>query len=291
MTQNNADMERIHAMLNHDFETDLVFPDQMSSILHLLQIADPPTVDEAKTDDLIHTLQAEFASNINQKSDIHPLAMHFKWSLIIVRSQLRTLQYEIWLASPLIILLGTLTTLITYDPSSQLMTPLAIIAPIIAAVGVGLLYDDDTALIRELERATMTSATILLFARLMIIFSLNLGLAVTGSLFLSLVQPEISFLPLIMTWLAPMTFLSALAFFVSTISMNAFAGGLISFILWALHLIMQMAQGDSLAFQIISLQGLGADTTKPYLILFAIPMVIVAFWVTTRQESLGSYTV
>jgi len=54
---------------------------------------------------------------------------------------------------------------------------------------------------------------------------------------------------------------------------------------------MQMAQGDSLAFQIISLQGLGADTTKPYLILFAIPMVIVAFWVTTRQESLGSYTV
>ncbi|MEQ8674276.1 MAG: hypothetical protein RLP44_11075 [Aggregatilineales bacterium] len=248
----------------------------------MMSLADStiPAPSAQATDDLIRLLSAEMPSaKANTVS-----TPNIRWIGLVLWSQLRVVQKEIWLASLLVMVLGTIVSLLRYDPASGNLTALAIIAPVIAAVGIGLLYDDDMALIRELEDSTLMSTSMLMLARLLLVFCFNLVLATTGSIVLALAETQLSLIPVIMSWLAPMTFLSALAFFISVLSAQAIAGGLISLVLWALHILMQVADKQSIAIQILSLQGLSALVTRPFLFIVAGLLVAVTLWYLQQQE-------
>lgn len=276
----NNESTRLKDLLNMDLD-DSAEADALLPLMMQLDDAHLPPISESATIDLIHQLSADLpATHLESPRQEKKI----RWMLLLLRSQIRVVQKEIWIASLLVMLLGTLVTLITFDPASGNLTPLAVIAPVIAAIGVGLLYDDDMALIRELEDTTMTSTPMLLFARLMLVFCFDLVLATLGSIVLAGVETQLSLVPVIMSWLAPMTFLSALAFFVSVLSAQAIAGGMISFALWALHIFMQATASHSLAIQILSLQGLGALVTRPYLFIVAGLLVTVTLWFLHTQD-------
>jgi hypothetical protein len=150
------------------------------------------------------------------------------WPLLLLRSQLRVVQGEIWFASALVIGLGTLVTVLTFEAGSSMMLPLVFLAPVVSGFGVAFLYDGNIVQMLELEDTTPASARILLLARLTLVFGFNLLLMLAGSLILAIALEDVSLWPLVSSWLAPMTFLSALAFFTSVLIKDALVGGFLS---------------------------------------------------------------
>ena len=107
-----------------------------------------------------------------------------------------------------------------------------IVAPLVAACGVAFLYGLDADPALELQLATPVSPRLILLARLALLFGFNLAITLVCSVGLALARAQISLLPLIAAWLAPMTFLSALAFLLSVLFFNSLASVLISLLLW-----------------------------------------------------------
>jgi hypothetical protein len=274
------DHEHLKRLLAEDFQDD--DNDALLKFMGQLHDLPVPQPSQQTTTNLIAMLQAEVTPlQVVAFSKKHTLG----WMWLLLRSQVKVIQREIWLASLLMMLLGTLVTPAVIRESPVVLTPLAIIAPIIATVGVSLLYDEDMALIRDLENTTGTSIASLLFARLLLIFGFDLSLATAGSVFLSLIHPQLSLIPLIMTWLMPMTFLSALAFLTSVVSANGLSGGILSLSLWMLHIFLNTLPDKSIVLQILSLEGLSAVATRPYLMLISLPLIAYGLWLADRQEN------
>jgi hypothetical protein len=172
------------------------------------------------------------------------------WPWLLLSSQLRIVQTEIWLATTVIMAIGTMVSLASYRPGDML--PLVFIAPLLSAFGVGLLYDGDVLHMLELEDTTPVSTRLLLLARLTLVFGFNLALGLLGSIAMALWNADIALWSLVMSWLAPMTFLSALAFLTSVLLSDALAGGLLSLILWSIHIFLRFNPMSHDFWQLIS---------------------------------------
>lgn len=207
--------------------------------------------------------------------------------LVLMLSQVRVIQREIWWASALVLILGTFVTVSV--PAGSGMIPLAIIAPIVAAVGVALLYDEEIALMLELESSTPTSPRLLLLARLTLIFGFDLLLALAGSVVLSLVRADYLLMPLVLSWLAPMTFLSGLAFLLSVLMRESLAAYGLSLLLWMMHLVFRTSTIDPVMRAWISFPGLNVPQNQPLLFVSAVMCVIAALWWAGSQEKRMSY--
>jgi len=207
--------------------------------------------------------------------------------LVLLLSQRRVIQRDIWIASALVLLLGTLVTLSV--PSGPGVIPLAVIAPIVAAVGVALLYDDDVARMLELEGSTPTSPRLILLARLTLVFGFDLMLALGGSIVLALVRADISLMPLVLSWLAPMTFLSGLAFFLSVMLRETAAAYGLSLLLWMMHLLFRTNAIDGFLQAWLSLPGLSAPENRIVLFVSAVVCVTAALWWAGQDEKRMSY--
>ncbi|MBZ0291131.1 MAG: hypothetical protein K8L99_01065 [Anaerolineae bacterium] len=204
------------------------------------------------------------------------------WPLLLIRSQMRVVQREIWIASALVMILGTLVTLAM---NTMMINALAIIAPLVAAFGVALLYDSNTEHVLELENATGASVQVLLLARLTLVFGFDLVMGILGSVILATTQTHISLWPLVLSWLAPMAFLSALAFLLSVLVVDAIIGAVVSLGLWALHIFLRSTPADhTLMIAILSMPGL--NTPGNYGLLFAAALLLttVALWVVGSVE-------
>ncbi|MEO8395545.1 MAG: hypothetical protein ABI700_21300, partial [Chloroflexota bacterium] len=162
------------------------------------------------------------------------------WAWLLLRSQTRLVHPVTWLASGLVIALGGLVTLLLYQPAGTTGTtgttgaelPLVIVAPLVAACGVAFLYGLEADPALELLMATPVPPRLILLARLALLFGFNLAITLVCSVVLTLTHAQLSLIPLIAAWLAPMTFLSALAFLLSVIFFDALASVLISLLLW-----------------------------------------------------------
>jgi len=276
------DTDKLHRLLAEDLPDEADNEDMLLTFMTQLHDLPAPQPTQQCTNDLIALLHAELPP---KKAASRRNPLQFTRIRLLLHSQIRVVQQEIWLASVLLMLLGTLVTPIAYNSNTLFITPLAIIAPIIAAISVSLLYDEDMAHIRDLESATGTSTATLLFARLLLIFSFDLLLATIGSVVVSIIQPELSLLPLILTWLVPMTFLSALAFLTSVASANGLSGGILSLSLWMLHIFLNALPDKSIVLQILSFEGLSAISTRPYLMLVSVPLIAYGLWLANRQEN------
>jgi hypothetical protein len=130
------------------------------------------------------------------------------WQLLYVQSQI--IQREMWPASAAVMTLGAIVALI-----SDHVEFVYFVAPLVAAASLAILCSSDYDPALELTLSTPTSPWKVLLARLSIVSGYNLLLALGAALILLVIIPPELLGTLILGWLGPMTFLSALALLLS----------------------------------------------------------------------------
>lgn len=202
------------------------------------------------------------------------------WAWLLLRSQARFVHPAAWVGSGLVIALGALVTLIFSGPAATgAELPLVIVAPIVAACGVAFLYGVDADPALELQLATPVSPRLILLARLALLFGFNLTITLACSVLLALVRAQISLLPLVAAWLAPMTFLSALAFLLSVLFFDSLASVFVSLLLWIGVALRHFVDLGALYTPDL----LGGDL-RPVLWITAPALVAIALWIVEREE-------
>jgi hypothetical protein len=203
------------------------------------------------------------------------------WPVQLLLAQIHVVGREIGIASALIMGLGVAVTLAIPQATFALADlPFAVLAPIAAAVGVAFLYGPEPAL--EIEQVLPISYRLVLLTRLLLIFSFNLILGLGASIALSVISRdagrEIGVWALVGTWLAPMTFLSALAFGISTLSVDPLIGMAVSLALWGANIFGRVI--PPLAFFSVLL----SPANRVPMALLSIAVVGVALWVAGNDE-------
>jgi hypothetical protein len=125
---------------------------------------------------------------------------------------------------------------------------------------------------------------LLLLARLTLVFSFNLVLALIGSILLAWFDAEILLVPLIASWLAPMAFLCGLAFFLGIMLADTLAASAFSLALWMIHQILSNVHGGNPILFLLSLPGLSDPANRPFLMLTSALLVIAALWIMGIKE-------
>lgn len=142
------------------------------------------------------------------------ISSHIKLSFLRASSLLRAQAYlikrEMWPSSAAIMALGVIVALI-----SNHVEIIYFIAPLMAAASLAMLYGPEHDPSYELTLATPTSPWKILLARLTMVSVYNLLLALAATLIMLLIVPPNLLGMIILGWLAPMAFLSALALLLS----------------------------------------------------------------------------
>lgn len=277
--QDEENMARLRAMLEEDTGSIEEAADLLE-IAAYLNTWPAPEPSEQDTTRLIDALLPVLPVHQTRLDRVRRRLANW-WPLLILRAQIRIVRGEIWVASALIIALGILVTLATYDTTTDAMLPLVLVAPLVAAVGVAFLYGPEIDPALEIQLATPTSPRLVLLARLVLLFGFDLSLGLAGSITLTILQTDVSLWPLVMAWLAPMTFLSALAFLLSVAFKDPLVGVIVSIGLWSLQAFLRLADFNSLPLTIPDLTG---EAARPWLWAAGLVMGIVALWLAGREE-------
>lgn len=143
----------------------------------------------------------------------------------LLHAQAYLVRREMWPTAAIIMALGVFVAFLF-----GVAEIIRFIAPLVAAASLAAIYGPEHDPASELTLATPTSPWKVLLARLTLVHAYNLSLALAASLFLLLLVPPELLGGLILGWLGPMTFLSALALLLSlwigSVSSVAIAYGL-----------------------------------------------------------------
>lgn len=152
----------------------------------------------------------------------------------VLRGQVPLVRRGIWAASALTMALGCLVELIApYGVGSVL----AVFAPIVAALGVAFVYGPETDPCLEIALATPTSPRLVLLARLTLVYAYDILLALAASVVIAAAHGGAELWPVIVLWLGPMLFLSALSLMLSLLFGSGVGiGGALA--LWAVRVFM-----------------------------------------------------
>lgn len=235
-----------------------------------------PPAPTMRSDHQAQTLAAMAALLPQRKTRLERLRELYPVALMA--SQVTILRSETWFASALVLTLGLLVTLIA-PPGDTLV--FSALAPIVAAAGVAMIYGNVPQAMLEIEDATRASGIFLLLARLTLVFGYNLGLGLAGSLILVACHSELTLLPLVMGWLAPMTFLCGLAFCLSIQTADPLLAASSSFLFWLVSLVLRRAVSGSV------LPWFSGPSLHLALMLSGLLLVIVTVWrlkINNRQE-------
>jgi hypothetical protein len=133
-----------------------------------------------------------------------------RYAVQLLESQAPLVRQEIWPASLVIMVIGSFAAFLSGHTEAVRM-----LSPLVAAAGLAVIYGPENDPAVELVLATPTSPRQILLARLTLVYGYNLLLAMTASLGLLAMVPIEMLGQLILGWLGPMTFLSALALLLS----------------------------------------------------------------------------
>lgn len=206
----------------------------------------------------------------------------------LLHSQMPLVHREIWPASALIMALGFIAALI----SEQSMFLYAL-APMVAAGCVSLIYGPENDPAFELALSTPTSPRQILLARLVLVFGYNLALVLMAGLGLLLMLPSQSSHPLLgsllLSWLAPMTFLSAaaLTFSLWIGTSNAI---FITYGIWLARLLMGLLRSPqaelALPTSLVEAMSAFQQFWQTPLLLFVLAFVLfgAAVWLVGHQD-------
>jgi hypothetical protein len=137
-----------------------------------------------------------------------PSRLRQAWQILAAQRPL--VRREIWPASALVMLLGYLAAVISGQQGALL-----IVAPLVAAASLASIYGPENDPAFELALATPISPRQILLARIALVFGYDLILASAASIGLYPVMPGLPLGNLILSWLAPMAFLSSAALLLS----------------------------------------------------------------------------
>ena len=250
--------------------------ERLAPVVRRLQSWSAPKPGPTATVKLIARLEAELPAR-NPQLLFTDYFSH--WSLLLLRAQLRVVRGEIWAASALVMTLGLLVTLATYSAAEA--WPLVLVAPLVAATGVAFIYGPDVDPALEIELATPVPPRLVLLARLTLVFGFNLIMGLAASLILSLARAEVAFWPLVSTWLAPMSFFSALAFLLTVFTVNSTTSAMISLLGWAFQGLRQLGGLKAVAW---FMPDLMAASARPWLWALALLLAALALWLGGREE-------
>jgi len=211
-------------------------------------------------------------------------AMHNVWPVLLLRSQFRVVRSEIWTASGVVMLLGTLVTLALRQPLADGTLPFVLLAPLVAAVGVAFIYGPGVDPALEIELALPVSPRVVLLTRLVLVFGFDLALGGLGSAVLAVFRADLSLWPLVQAWLAPMAFLSALALFLTTLNFDPLVGVVVSMIVWGYQTLRVISAATPAIPLFRLLPDLLAADMRLWLAALALALVVATFWLTGREE-------
>jgi hypothetical protein len=271
----NDKYERLRQTLLENGES-LNEAESLAQVSVLLDKMPPPQTNASHKAHLLTILSAEMPK---PKSRLERFAEWYPMALLL--SQVRVIQREIWLASTIVLLLGLIVTVTASNPDLSMFTALI---PLVAAIGVAMLYDQDMRMMLEIEETTLASARLLLLARLTLVYGFNLMLALIGSVILALLDTDVSLVPLIASWLAPMTFLSGLAFFLSIVLNDTLPASAFSLLLWLVHSLLPSDPNGNTILYLITMPGLSDPTNRPFLMFTAAFLILVALWIVGIQD-------
>jgi hypothetical protein len=186
-------------------------------------------------------------------------------------------QHEIWLASALVMLLGVVVTLAEQPTAAIGTLPLALIAPLVAALGIAFLYGPAAEPSLEIELAAPVSPRLVVLVRLLLVFLFDLALGLIGSIALVMSHSGWSLWPLVALWLAPMTCLAALAFLLSMLLIDPLISVSICLTLWGLQVLRVFPPFAAWP------NWLSTDA-QPWLWLTALLCAGLALWLAGREE-------
>lgn len=254
---------------------------QMLSAARRLQAWRAPSPDAARREALTARLLSELPTSAALlRSGWRMLLSPLPW--LLVRAQVRVVRRGLLLASVFILTLGALVSDAFYSPGVDVANlPLALLAPLVSAVGVSLLYGVDLEGIQEFLLSLPVTPRLVLLARLVLLYGVNLLAALIGSAALAVAHTRIAFLPLVTAWLAPMTFLTALAFFLTILTLRPSLSLLVCALLWVLQVI-ALIGGDTLAMA--WLPDWTSTAAQPWLWLLALGLAALGGWRAGNEE-------
>jgi hypothetical protein len=252
--------------------------DELLAVARRLPDWSAPSPTARATAQLIAALQAaQTQAPITRHSNLLRLGL-------LLRSQARVIQPEIWLATALVMTLGVFVTLATAQPRVTIESlPFVYVAPIVAAIGLAFLYGPGLDPASEIEVATPTSPRLVFLTRLMLVFGFNLGLGLIGTLLLAVVHTDFSVWPLIESWLAPMAFLSALTVIASVLFVDPLISTAAGLLAWGIFVSQQFIERTAVPL-LAYLPNLASAEARPFLFGLALTLSAAAVWLAGREE-------
>lgn len=157
--------------------------------------------------------------------------LHWLWQLLV--GQLPLVRRGIWTASALTMALGCFIELLRpYGVGKAL----AVFAPVVAAMGIAFVYGPENDPSLEIALATPTSPRLILLGRLTLVYAYDILLAVVASALITAVRGGTGLWPVIVLWLGPMLFLSALSLVLSLL-FGSIAGITTALVIWTTRIV------------------------------------------------------
>jgi hypothetical protein len=239
-----------------------------------------PAASPADTARLLARLQPALRAHVRERRRAAAA-----WPWLLLRAQARVVQREIWLGSALVMALGALVAAATFDAGTAGgALPLVFTAPLVAALGAAYLFGPDGPGSLEVELAAPVNPRLVLLARLVLLFAIDLVLGLAASLALRALHTDLQLWPLVQTWLAPMACLSALAFLLSVLCMDATAAAVVSLALWGLQMVRITGAGQVYGWLLGYIPDLFRPGAQVWLWAVALALALAAVWVGGREE-------
>jgi hypothetical protein len=201
------------------------------------------------------------------------------WQLL--RAQAPLVQRELWPASAAVIAIGLVLGIIMRNTGV-----IRVLAPLVAAASLAVLYGPEHDPAMELTLATPTSPWKVLLARLTLVFGYNLVLALAASLVLLAILPADLLGELILGWLGPMTFLSAIALVLS-LWVGTGNAVTVAYMIWLVQFLpsrILQIPAISNTFGTVLTRYQGFWQTPLLLLLLSALLVAAALWSANHRE-------
>jgi hypothetical protein len=260
-----ADFER-HLAECGDCQTDLILWQSVADEIHASDSAVPAPIHIADS-----ALEVIYAPS--------KLTRAFQGTTQLLRMQLLLMHNELWIGSAALMFIFLAMALLVAR-----VEVLHFFIPMIAAGTVTLIYGSEHDPAAELTFATPISPWKILLARLTLVSAYNVFLALCATAGLLLILPPQVLGELILGWLAPMTFLSALALLLSLWfgTSNAL---FISYTLWAAQYLAWTSIGEWFAFLTPWLESYRQFWKDPALLfLFGFALILFALWSAGSEQ-------
>jgi hypothetical protein len=202
------------------------------------------------------------------------------WNILV--SQLPIIKREIWPAAAGTMAIGYFAALLAGK-----IDLIRILAPLISAACISLLYGPEHDSASELTRSLPTSPRQILLARIVLVFVYNVVLALIATIAISPFSNTIQTVPFILSWLGPMALLSSLALLLSLVigTGNAI---IVAYIAWISQFVYPgmmkfSTQPDQWLIEGLSLYS--AYWHEPlWLILSALGLITLSLWILPRMD-------